>query len=220
MASCCFDSTSDGSCGACRTCITPARAAGDFFVILYRRKASLQHMSLFRFIFLLSVPSCRSGQRLQPVLLRIPCSRCWRKTVTPATTRKLKSGDLNLEAFTSAEAVSRNREKWDIILRRLEAGEMPPKGVPRPDPDQLKTATAWIQSEFDRDDTAMKPEAGRVTARRLNRSEYNNTIRDLLGVDINPAKGLSAGRFGVRFRQYRCGALALSGVDGAVSVSG
>ena len=65
---------------------------------------------------------------------------------------------------------------------------MPPKGLPRPDPVKLKTATAWIHSEFDREDAAMKPDPGRVTSRRLNRSEYNNTVRDLLGVDINPAK--------------------------------
>jgi hypothetical protein len=84
--------------------------------------------------------------------------------------------------------VTRNREKWEIILRRLEAGEMPPRGLPRPDAGDLKTVTTWIQSEFDRADKAMKPEPGRVTARRLNRSEYNNTIRDLLGVDVNPAK--------------------------------
>lgn len=65
---------------------------------------------------------------------------------------------------------------------------MPPKGLPRPDAGDLKTVTTWIQSEFDRADKAIKPEPGRVTARRLNRSEYNNTIRDLLAVDINPAK--------------------------------
>jgi hypothetical protein len=101
---------------------------------------------------------------------------------------KLKSGDLNLQAYTSAGDVEQNREKWETILRRLEAGEMPPKGLPRPDASQLKIAMDWIHAEFDRADAAMKPEAGRVTARRLNRSEYNNTIRDLLGVDNNPSK--------------------------------
>jgi len=65
---------------------------------------------------------------------------------------------------------------------------MPPKGLPRPDANDLKTVTSWIQSEFDRADKALKPEPGRVTARRLNRSEYNNTVRDLLAVDVNPAK--------------------------------
>ena len=101
---------------------------------------------------------------------------------------KLTSGGLNLTAYTSAEAVAQDRDKWEMVLSKLEAGEMPPKGLPRPDPAQLKAVTAWIQSEFDREDAAMKPEPGRVTARRLNRQEYNNTIRDLLAVDTNPAK--------------------------------
>ena len=96
---------------------------------------------------------------------------------------KLKSGDLNLQAYTSASSVAADREKWETIVRRIEAGEMPPKGLPRPDPAELKTAAAWIHNEIDN----VKPEAGRVTARRLNRSEYNNTIRDLLGVNFNPA---------------------------------
>ncbi|MDP9170649.1 MAG: DUF1592 domain-containing protein, partial [Acidobacteriota bacterium] len=100
---------------------------------------------------------------------------------------KLKSGDLDLQAYTSAAAVTLDRPKWETILRRLDAGEMPPKGLPRPDPAALQATTTWIQAEFDRADRAMKPEPGRVTARRLNRSEYNNTIRDLLGVNFNPA---------------------------------
>jgi hypothetical protein len=100
---------------------------------------------------------------------------------------KLQSGDLNLRAYTSAAALTQDREKWETILHRLDAGEMPPKGLPRPDPAELKKVTGWIREELDRADRLTKPEPGRVTARRLNRSEYNNTIRDLLGVDISPA---------------------------------
>ena len=98
----------------------------------------------------------------------------------------LKSGGLNLEAYKSAESVLQDRDRWDKILHRLDAGEMPPKGMPRPDAAELAAAKAWLTSEFDRADSALKPEPGRVTARRLNRSEYNNTIRDLLAVDFSP----------------------------------
>ncbi len=101
---------------------------------------------------------------------------------------KLQSGGLNLKSYTSADQVDQDRDKWELIVHRLENGEMPPKGMPRPDAEQLKAATAWVESEFDRADKAMKPEPGRVTARRLNRQEYNNTIRDLLAVNTNPAK--------------------------------
>jgi mono/diheme cytochrome c family protein len=145
----------------------------------------------------------KATQALWPALLAVPAlgmgasaSDSFESAIQPLLAQncyschneKLKSGDLNLKAFTSADAVSQNRERWETILRRLEDGEMPPKGTPRPDPAQLKTVTEWIRSEFDHADAALKPEPGRVTARRLNRSEYNNTIRDLLGVDINPAK--------------------------------
>jgi hypothetical protein len=132
-----------------------------------------------------------------PVLaFAAPASTTFQDSVQPLLAKncytchneKLTSGGLNLQAFTSADAVTENRDKWEIILSKLQAGEMPPKGMPRPDPVQLKTVTDWIQSEFDRADRSMKPDPGRVTARRLNRSEYNNTIRDLLAVDTNPAK--------------------------------
>ncbi|MGI8992393.1 MAG: DUF1592 domain-containing protein [Bryobacteraceae bacterium] len=100
---------------------------------------------------------------------------------------KIKSGALNLEAYTTAASVARDRERWETILRKIQTGEMPPKGTPRPNPADIKFVTGWIESEFERADASAKPEPGRVTARRLNRAEYNNTVRDLLGVDFHPA---------------------------------
>jgi uncharacterized protein DUF1592/uncharacterized protein DUF1588/uncharacterized protein DUF1587/uncharacterized protein DUF1585/uncharacterized protein DUF1595/cytochrome c len=100
---------------------------------------------------------------------------------------ELKSGGLNLEAFQTAESVRQNRERWEHIAQRLRAGEMPPKGMPRPDPASLKTVIDWIESQFATADLHEKPDPGRVTARRLNRAEYNNTVRDLLGIDLRPA---------------------------------
>ncbi len=100
---------------------------------------------------------------------------------------RMKTADLDLEAYTSTDAVARDREKWEHLLKKLEAGEMPPKGMPRPDPAAVKAVTQWVRAEFAREDARAQPEAGRVTARRLNRAEYNNTIRDLLGVDTHPA---------------------------------
>ena len=122
-------------------------------------------------------PSATFENTVQP-LLEKNCYVCHNES--------LKSGGLNLQAYTSAESVLRDRERWDKILYRLESGEMPPKSMPRPDAAELAAAKAWLNGEFDRADSALKPEAGRVTARRLNRSEYNNTIRDLLAVDFSP----------------------------------
>ena len=100
---------------------------------------------------------------------------------------ELKSGGLNLEALQTASSITKSREIWERVLRKLRAGEMPPKGVPRPNPEELKTVISWIEGEFERADRLVRPDPGRVTVRRLNRAEYNNTVRDLLGVDVRPA---------------------------------
>jgi len=101
---------------------------------------------------------------------------------------KLKTGGLNLEADGTATSVLQEREKFEKILQRLQADEMPPKGLPRPNSAELKLATDRIKEEFDRIERAAKPRAGRILARRLNRTEYNNTVNDLLGVNDQPAR--------------------------------
>ena len=101
---------------------------------------------------------------------------------------KLKSGELDLTSYTSSESViTGDRTKWEEVVRKLRAGEMPPKGVPRPPDADIRTVTAWIEEAFAHADRLIKPDPGRVVARRLNRAEYNNTIRDLLGVEFRPA---------------------------------
>ncbi len=100
---------------------------------------------------------------------------------------KKASGELNLEQFKNTAAVLEHREQWEHVLLKLRTGEMPPKGAPKPDAGELKAVIAWLESEFDRADRMAKPDPGRVTARRLNRAEYNNTVRDLLGVSFKPA---------------------------------
>src|SRR5215813_426660 len=98
-----------------------------------------------------------------------------------------KSGELDLEQFQTAASMIQQRETWEHVLQKLQAGEMPPKGAPRPDPAEQKAVISWVEREFDLADRMAKPDPGRVTARRLNRAEYNNTVRDLLGVNFRPA---------------------------------
>ncbi len=100
---------------------------------------------------------------------------------------KSPAGGLDLENYKTADSVLNNREAWEHILQRMQAGEMPPKDMPRPHKAELETVILWLEKEFARADLTVKPDPGRVTARRLNRTEYNNTVRDLLGVDIEPA---------------------------------
>jgi hypothetical protein len=104
------------------------------------------------------------------------------KTCAPCHNPNFSSGGVNLAPFNNASTLTSNREGWDVIVRKISAGEMPPKGIPVP--AGMDEVIKYLTDEFDRQDRATKPDPGRVTARRLNRAEYTNTIRDLLAVDF------------------------------------
>jgi mono/diheme cytochrome c family protein len=94
---------------------------------------------------------------------------------------------LNLQAFESVDALAEHRGKWDEVVSKLKASEMPPLEEEQPEEQERQAVAAWLSSELDRIDRTTPPQAGRVTARRLNRTEYNNTIHELLGVNLRPA---------------------------------
>src|SRR5579862_2407530 len=98
---------------------------------------------------------------------------------------QLASGGLSMSKFTTAESIIQNRTTWELMLRKVRAGEMPPPEVDRPPAAQISAFINFTQAEFDRADRATPPDPGRVTAHRLNRNEYTNTIRDLLGVEFH-----------------------------------
>ena len=116
---------------------------------------------------------------VKPVLSR-NCSGCHNES--------LNSGGLDITPFTSAASLTESREGWEVILKKLRSGEMPPKGMPRPPQPQMEAVIQYLQGEFEKADRNVKPDPGRVTARRLNRAEYSNTIRDLLAVDFHAEK--------------------------------
>jgi mono/diheme cytochrome c family protein len=101
---------------------------------------------------------------------------------------RLASAGLDVTALLSPDSLASNRSTWEKILRRVRGGEMPPPGIPKPPADRIAALTSFIQGSFDRADAATPPDPGRVTAHRLNRSEYTNTIRDLLGVHFRAEK--------------------------------
>lgn len=100
---------------------------------------------------------------------------------------KAKLGSLDLERFHTADAVLAEQEVWDKVAGKIRAGEMPPKGRPAPTKAEANGVTGWLAAEYARYDRRKDHDPGRVTARRLNRFEYNNTIRDLTGLDLKPA---------------------------------
>ena len=108
-------------------------------------------------------------------------------TCSPCHNEKLSSGGLNLGPFSREGSLAEHREGWEKIIQKLSRGEMPPPGVPKPE-RQIEALMKFVQGEFERADRKVKPDPGRVTARRLNRSEYSNTVRDLLGVEFRADK--------------------------------
>ena len=97
---------------------------------------------------------------------------------------ELASGGLDLAKFTTASSILQHRDGWERIVQKVRTGEMPPEGLPRLPAAQIETLVKFVQAEFEKADRNVKPDPGRVTARRLNRNEYSNTIRDLLAVDF------------------------------------
>jgi mono/diheme cytochrome c family protein len=95
--------------------------------------------------------------------------------------------DLNFESLTSVATLIDDRDRWDDVVMKLRNREMPPDEEPQPPEHQRQAVAGWLAGELARIDRLTPPDPGRVTARRLNRAEYNNTVRDLLGVDIHPA---------------------------------
>lgn len=94
-----------------------------------------------------------------------------------------KKGDLAFDEFKSDEALL-HPDLWFNVLKNVRAGLMPPQKKPRPSVEEQQKLERWIKyAAFGID--PKNPDAGRVTVRRLNRVEYRNTVRDLIGVDFN-----------------------------------
>ena len=95
--------------------------------------------------------------------------------------------DLNFETPTSVKTLIDDRDRWDEVVLKLRNREMPPDDEPQPAEHQRQAVAGWLERELARIDKATPPDPGRVTARRLNRAEYNNTVKDLLGAHLRPA---------------------------------
>jgi hypothetical protein len=109
------------------------------------------------------------------------------KNCTGCHNAQTRAGALDLQSLRRADSMTQSRETWESIVRKIQTGEMPPPGSPRPIEAESKATLVQIEGEFDRVDRAAALDPGRVTAHRLNRVEYNNTVRDLLGVTFRPA---------------------------------
>ncbi len=104
------------------------------------------------------------------------CVTCHRET--------RQSGGLAFDVL-DVENPADNPEAWERTIRKLRTRTMPPGGSPSPNESEYEVVATWLEDEIDREWRA-NPQPGRVSAvHRLNRVEYNNAVRDLLGLDVD-----------------------------------
>jgi hypothetical protein len=97
--------------------------------------------------------------------------------------------DVNLNAFTTAESVVKHYPQWVAIRDQLKDGAMPPETVKKhPMAAEKKAVVEWIDAMIQDEAKRNAGDPGPVAPRRLSNAEYDNTIRDLTGVDIRPTK--------------------------------
>ena len=113
---------------------------------------------------------------------------------------KKTKADLDLKLIKDDKKILQDHKQWRGILHQVNTGEMPPeKQVLRPSPSEIDSFNQAVEESFTRAEAKLPLDPGRVTSRRLNRTEYNNTVRDLLAVDYNPAENFPADDIGYGF---------------------
>ena len=100
---------------------------------------------------------------------------------------ELQEGDLAFHKYKDAAAIAADQKTWQKVEEMLASSAMPPDDVEQPTPAERKLVLNWIDRTIYHYDCDGPPDPGRVTIRRLNRAEYNNTVRDLLGIEFKPA---------------------------------
>ncbi len=95
----------------------------------------------------------------------------------------IEEGHLALDKYQSIEEMIADREEWQKIRDHIDFRLMPPPDEFAPEPDERQKLVAWIDDAVFHVDYE-NPDPGHVTLRRLNRTEYENTLRDLLGVEV------------------------------------
>lgn len=99
----------------------------------------------------------------------------------------VQEGDVRLDQYRTAAAVAADTATWQRVIQMIRSGAMPPEDAPQPSEAQRHDVVRWLEETIYQLDCSQPVDPGRVTIRRLNRAEYNRTVRDLVGVTFRPA---------------------------------
>ncbi len=129
-------------------------------------------------------PQVEFDKRIKPLLTQY-CVSCHNA--------KNSQAGVNIGDVKTVSALQKDQTSWRKILNRITDRSMPPAGLPKPNAEQHLQIISWLKTTLDiAAPGAYAQNPGRVLIHRLNRLEYNNTIRDLLGVDTHPADSFPA----------------------------
>ena len=143
-------------------------------------------------VMLTAGASQQSAQRGQPNL-----ERQYTETVRPFTQKycvschgeKGVAAQFDLRPYTTMAVVVKDHQHWALVLEKLQAGEMPPQvAKEQPTNEERQAVIAWVDAMRKAEAKRNAGDPGLVLARRLSNAEYNNTIRDLTGQDLKPAR--------------------------------
>ena len=101
--------------------------------------------------------------------------------------KEKQKANLALHTVRDDRALLRGAKHWREVVEMVVSGEMPPEDKPQPTAEERSAFVASVNAVFAAARSA-PPDPGRLTLRRLNRTEYNNTIRDLLKIEFQPAE--------------------------------
>lgn len=146
---------------------------------------------------LLAVLSIQAGQpKPAPKIQKSRSTDGYAGTVRPLLRRyclgchsaQVKKGGLDLERFATPDDIRRDVKPWLGVLEQVQAGQMPPTGMPQPTSAERKRLLDWVRGFLDAEARARADDPGQVPLRRLSNAEYDNTIRDLTSVDLRPTR--------------------------------
>ena len=103
---------------------------------------------------------------------------------------RLKTGGMSLQAV-NVEQISADAPTWEKVVRKLRSGAMPPVGMPRPAQTAVNSFISYLERALDRE-AAAAPNPGWLPVHRLNRAEYANAVRDVLGLEVDASELLAA----------------------------
>src|SRR5580658_888684 len=143
-----------------------------------------QHLRAFPVIFAIAaMPAGAATSALD---------RQFQQTVKPFVTQycigchsgQTPAAQFDLKAYTTMDMVARDYPRWALVMQRLTAQEMPPKPMPPPPAEARQHVIDWIQGLRAEEIKKSAGDPGLVLARRLSNAEYNYTVRDLTGQDM------------------------------------